>query len=189
MQGCAVKCGKVITPGSRKCAPFCTSPWHDWKTMVPWIGHFNIKCACTSQGKGVLSITFSELSEAALAAAASLGTHLQLYGNTRLNPLVHVPPWTLHGHTFTGAHYCSLFEGSIAPLIVHILLFMFLMKITVKPNMKRYSRKNNFMINDNDVKFSVTLSKNWTLWLMICGLLSCQKLCSLFQTADYNGIV
>lgn len=65
VDGRAVNCGIVITPCSRKCAPFCTLPWHDWKTMVPWIGHFNIKCACTSQGRGVLSITFRDLSEAA----------------------------------------------------------------------------------------------------------------------------
>lgn len=71
----------VITPGSRKCAPFCTLPWHDWKTMVPWIGHFTIKCACTSQGKGALSITFSELSN----AASAFSTHLQLHGGARLN--------------------------------------------------------------------------------------------------------
>lgn len=88
---CAINCGIVITPGSRKCALFCTLPWHDWKTMVPWIGHFNIKCACTSQGKGVLSITFSGLSEAALTAPASLRTHLQLCRNIRLNLLVHIP--------------------------------------------------------------------------------------------------
>lgn len=49
--------------------------------MVPWIGHFTIKCACTSQGKGALSITFSELSH----AASAFSTHLQLHGGARLN--------------------------------------------------------------------------------------------------------
>lgn len=49
--------------------------------MVPWIGHFTIKCACTSQGKGALSITFSELSN----AASAFSTHLQLHGGARLN--------------------------------------------------------------------------------------------------------
>lgn len=104
---CAVNCGIVITPGSRKCALFYTLPWHDWKTMVPWIGHFNIKCACTSQGKGVLSITFSELSKAALAALASLSTYLQLHGNTRLNLPVHISPWAYYIlHTFESVLLC-----------------------------------------------------------------------------------
>lgn len=114
---CAVNCGIVITPGSRKCALFCTLPWHDWKTMVPWIGHFNIKCACTSQGKGVLSITFSELSDTALTSLASLHTHLQLCGNTRLNLLVLIPLSALHIlYTYKAASlYC---------IVVYFLMFL-----------------------------------------------------------------
>lgn len=124
---CAVNCGIVITPGSRKCALFCTLPWHDWKTMVPWIGHFNIKCARTSQGKGVLSITFSELSEAALTAAAPLHTHLQLYGNTRLNLLLHIPLWTYYIlHSFESAHSvtCASLHccGCFALILIKITL-------------------------------------------------------------------
>ncbi len=130
---CAVNCGIVITPGSRKCALFCTLPWHDWKTMVPWIGHFNIKCACTSQGKGVLSITFSELSEAALTAPASLHTHLQLYGNTRLNLLVHIPTRACYIlRTFESAHSNKCAYLRFFPLFLHFVLT----KVTLKLKMQ-----------------------------------------------------
>lgn len=125
---CAVNCGIVITPGSRKCALFCTLPWHDWKTMVPWIGHFNIKCACTSQGKGVLSITFSELSKAALAAPASLHTHLRLHGNTRLNLPVHIPPRAcciLHTSKSAHSQKCAYLHCCVCWLLLYLLFIYF----------------------------------------------------------------